>query len=119
MKKWIFLFVLLVGCTKNQIVCDIETTAVNAITPTVATMLQCSNSDAIKESLTSWLNTGNFCSNSKMATGKDKLNSTLCAILTSTIMSAASGTIPSAWGCSAANAQNLLSVAINKACQNL
>lgn len=119
MKKWIFLVVLLVGCTKNQIVCDLETTAVGAMTPAIATTLQCSNSGAISDSLTGWMNTAGFCSNSNMGAGKAKFDSTVCAIITSIVMSAASGTIPSAWGCTAANAQSLLSVAINKACQSL
>jgi hypothetical protein len=116
----ISLLILLAGCTKNQVICTAETVAVDAMTPAIATALQCSSSDAISQSLTSWLNSSGFCSNSSMGmANKDKLDAPTCSIITSIVLSSASGNIPASWGCTAANAQALLSAAINKACLNI
>ena len=102
---------LVAGCSWfKSTTCTLETQLVNGATPLIATALQCSNSAAITASLNSVVGQTGLCSTTPAA-------GPVCTVLATAIVGiAASEAIPASWGCTAANAQALLSSAVATAC---
>jgi len=136
MKKLCLLVLVLFGCTSATtavVVCDLQTVAVTALTPVIATQLQCTNSAAISASLNQWGSNANLCKASSTVTSTStavsttptlsaplSLNAILCESLSGILVQQlAANEIPAAWGCTATNAVSSLTTLVNQACAKL
>lgn len=112
--------VSLTGCTKgcsigNTVGCAVENVAASAVVPAIAAGLQCSNPDAIKGTLLLLGEKAGLCTGQQAGVG-----SAICMSLSGLVVdSVASAGIPAAWGCTAANAKDLLKGVINQACAKI
>jgi hypothetical protein len=116
-----FLGVFFSGCTKATVGCIVETTIVDAATPAIVKALQCSNTAQIQTDLEALIGKLGFCTQttSGNAVAKPKLSAPVCDVFSRVVIGAMTGGIPTSWGCTAANAQTLLTGALSTACQNL
>jgi len=109
------------GCTKGSVGCTIEQTIVSGVGPAIATGLQCSNEAAIEADLNAIIGKLNICTKVSERDNKlNKLPAPICSLFANLVLNGvASVAIPSAWGCSAANAKGLLNNLIVTACTSL
>jgi len=116
MSKFALVLIALVsmaGCTKTQITCGVQTTLVTAMSQGIATGLQCSNTQAIQDSLNQAAAGLNMCPSGTALS----LPVAFCAPLVDILVgSVATTTIPAAWGCSAQMAQDGIKAFLLKAC---
>lgn len=112
------------GCSKgcsSGIGCTVEKTIVSGVGPAIASGLQCTNEAAIEADLTAVMSKLNICQQVQERSGKlNTLPAPICSMLANLVLnSVASVAIPSSWGCSAANAKDLLKNLIVTACTSL
>jgi hypothetical protein len=116
------------GCTKKSDVgCAIDKTVVTAMTGGIALGLQCSNPQAIHDSLDSIIKTAklDFCSKAvapSAVPGAMNLQSVtipvdLCVQIGSIIIETGKSTLPQSWGCSAQFAGDVAKIGIIVACK--
>lgn len=107
--------VALQGCTSPG--CKIQESVVEGIVPVIATQLQCSNPSAIEVDLDKIVGSIGLCKKTSQMKG---LPGPICqAIADMVVDSVAKASIPPAWGCSAANAKELLSQLIVQGCKQI
>lgn len=118
-KKWSILLILpllayiYTACT-SPVVCAVEAAAVTTTSNVIVAGLQCNNAVAVTQSVQSWANSINLCSQSK---GKKTLDPVVCGLLATEIVAQLKNvSIPAAWGCSATVASGALSAALSAAC---
>ena len=111
------------------ILCPLESSVVNTVVVAIASGLQCSNQAAILASVNALPVVGTICASpAAAAIGKPKaklgaglplksVGSDLCTtIATGLLTTGANAVIPSAWGCTGANAEASLQGVVNLAC---
>jgi hypothetical protein len=104
---------LVVGATGCPSVgCDVQTVAVGALAPAIATGLQCTNQAAITATLNALGTKAGLC-----AAGQSSLGSAACQAVSGLLLSSLAGAaIPAAWGCSPTAAVGQLTTLVNTAC---
>ena len=124
MKKFFVLMCLAMGlmvtaCNSTSVTCSLESVAATALTPVIASGLQCSNSAAIQATLISLGNQAGLCT-APQPGQQASIGSTVCVAVSGLILDqvAAQG-IPASWGCTAANAKDLLKGLVNQACAKI
>jgi hypothetical protein len=109
------------GCTKNQVGCAVQDSAVAVLTPVIASGLQCSNPTAITATLNQLGSQAGLCTQAQsLAKGQQSIGGSACTIVAGLLISSLAGSaIPATWGCSAANAQATLNSLVNQACAKI
>lgn len=106
------------GCTKN-IGCALETNLVTGVTPLIASQLQCSNPTAIQADLTDMVAGLNLC-RPVQSDGKLHMPQPICSMMADLVLGGvAKVAIPNSWGCTAANAKQILKSVIVNACSGV
>lgn len=110
------------GCSTGGIGCSIEKTVVSGVGNAIASQLQCSNEAGIEADLQAIIGKLNLCKEGTVSStnGKVAIPGVVCSIFADLVINGVAGTaIPSAWGCSAANAKALLKNVVVSACQGI
>lgn len=105
------------GCTTNMIKCKIEQSVVDVVVPGISRALQCSNVDAITSDIQKVIGQVGFCVKTNAPEGTKQLSLPVCDALAQIVIdNVAKFAIPTSWGCTAANAKDLLKAQIVKGC---
>ncbi len=116
-----FAFTLFFASACNTPGCAVESEVVSVASGFLVGALQCSNPAAVSASLTSLISAviPTLCT-SKNSKPEGPIANTLCPIVASSVVNfiAANG-IPASWGCTAANASQLVTGKLTALCEQL